>query len=251
MAYYRENRFLLPSIILAVAFVLAVLIFAMNWRSIRRDNQTVTVTGSAKKELTSDLGILRGTLTSFSPSIQDAYREIQSQKPALLEYLAKNGFPADKVEFQTLNNYPQYSSSYRNDREMMATTQPMIVGYNANQSFHVESNDVKKIQQLSLDITSLIEKGVNLNIMPPEYYYTKLADLKIAIQSEAARDAMIRGEQIAKATDRKLGPLKSAKMGVLQITPKNSNMISDYGVNDVSSIEKELTAVVNATFEIE
>jgi hypothetical protein len=39
-------------------------------------------------------------------------------------------------------------------------------------------------------------------------------------------------------------------MGVLQITPKFSNMISDYGINDLSSIEKEITAVVNASFEI-
>jgi hypothetical protein len=39
-------------------------------------------------------------------------------------------------------------------------------------------------------------------------------------------------------------------MGVLQITPKNSNVISDYGMNDVTSIEKEITAVVSASFEI-
>jgi hypothetical protein len=40
-------------------------------------------------------------------------------------------------------------------------------------------------------------------------------------------------------------------MGVLQITPVNSNLTSDYGINDASSIEKEITAVVNATFRIE
>ena len=89
------------------------------------------------------------------------------------------------------------------------------------------------------------------SISQPEYYYTKLADLKIEIQAAAAKDAMTRGQKIAEATSRKLGTLTNARMGVLQITPKNSNMISDYGMNDVSSIEKELTAVVNASFEIE
>lgn len=39
-------------------------------------------------------------------------------------------------------------------------------------------------------------------------------------------------------------------MGVLQITPENSNMTSDYGINDVSAIRKEITAVVNADFQI-
>jgi hypothetical protein len=45
--------------------------------------------------------------------------------------------------------------------------------------------------------------------------------------------------------------MRNARMGVLQITPINSNMVSDYGMNDVSSIQKEVTAVVNASFEIE
>jgi hypothetical protein len=39
-------------------------------------------------------------------------------------------------------------------------------------------------------------------------------------------------------------------MGVFQITPRFSTEISDYGVNDVSSIDKDVTAVVRATFVI-
>jgi hypothetical protein len=62
---------------------------------------------------------------------------------------------------------------------------------------------------------------------------------------------MVRGQRIAKATGRELGALRSARMGVLQITPENSNLTSDYGVNDVSSIRKEITAVVSANFAIE
>lgn len=85
----------------------------------------------------------------------------------------------------------------------------------------------------------------------PEYHYTKIADLKIEVQAAAARDAMVRAQKIAEATDRDLGPMRNARMGVLQITPKLSNQISDYGINDLSSIEKEITAVVNASFEID
>ena len=108
-----------------------------------------------------------------------------------------------------------------------------------------------KFKELSLDITSLIEKGVSFNVEQPEYHYTKMADLKIEIQAAAAKDAMIRAQKIAEATDRDLGPMRSARMGVLQITPKFSNAISDYGINDLSSIEKEIIGVVNASFEIE
>jgi hypothetical protein len=78
-----------------------------------------------------------------------------------------------------------------------------------------------------------------------------MAELKIEIQAEAAKDAMVRAQKIADATDRDLGPMRSARMGVLQITPKFSNAISDYGINDLSSIDKEIVGVVNASFQIE
>ena len=102
-----------------------------------------------------------------------------------------------------------------------------------------------------MEISSLVERGVSFQVNQPEFYNTKVGDIKIEIQAEAAKDAMIRGQRIAQATGRKLGTLKSARMGVLQITPENSNMTSDYGVNDISSIRKEITAVVNANFEID
>lgn len=51
-------------------------------------------------------------------------------------------------------------------------------------------------------------------------------------------------------TGRDLGPLTGARMGMLQITPVLSNMVSDYGFNDQSSIEKKITGVVSATYRI-
>jgi hypothetical protein len=44
--------------------------------------------------------------------------------------------------------------------------------------------------------------------------------------------------------------LTGARMGVLQITPVLSNNVSDYGMNDLSSIEKKITGVVSATYRI-
>lgn len=108
-----------------------------------------------------------------------------------------------------------------------------VLAYNASQMIDVQSKDVAKIKQVSLDITSLVNKGVNFSVNPPEYYYTKLAGLKVEIQADAAKDALNRAQKIAEATGSDLGPITTARMGVIQITPVNSNMISDYGINDV------------------
>lgn len=83
-----------------------------------------------------------------------------------------------------------------------------------------------------------------------QYFYTKIVDLKVEVQALAVRNAMIRAEKIADATDRELGPLRDARMGVLQITPLLSTQVSDYGINDLSTIKKKISAVVNAAFVI-
>ena len=241
----KNNHLFLPAVIIGVSFIIGVVFFTNAWKSNQSANQTISVTGSAKKEIVSDLGFLRGTISVQSSTSESAFAELNRQKPILISYLERKGFPKDKIEFNTINSYPVYEMSdqgYQTGR---------INGYVYSQRIEIQSTDVNKIKELSLDITSLIERGVSFNVEQPEYHYTKMADLKIEIQAAAAKDAMIRAQKIAEATDRDLGPMRSARMGVLQITPKFSNAISDYGINDLSSIEKEIIGVVNASFEIE
>jgi hypothetical protein len=44
-------------------------------------------------------------------------------------------------------------------------------------------------------VTELINKGLELNSMRPEYYYTQLAALKIEMISEATKDATFAGSE--------------------------------------------------------
>jgi hypothetical protein len=238
-----KNPIVSAAVIFSIAFLIVGFIMSSTWKQHIRSNQTITVTGSAKKDIISDLGILKGSLNSRATTAQEAYRQLVNQKPALIAYLSKYGFTQDKINFQTVISTPLYEmvNGYNTNN---------IIGYSYSQRIEIQSNDVQKIKNISLDISSLIENGINFEVEQPEYYYTNLAQVKIEIQAEAAKDAMTRAKKIAESTDSKIGTLRNARMGVLQITPKNSNQVSDYGINDVSSIEKEITSVVNASFEI-
>lgn len=241
----NKNSNTFSFLILGISLIICSIIFVSAWRSNYSSNQTITVTGSAKKEITSDLGILRGSISVEGLTAGNAYKELQRQKPILIAYLESKGFPAKDIEFFTMNNYPIYeigANGYQTN---------VVRAFNYNQRIEIKSTDVNKIKNISLEIPSLIEKGVSFNVEMPEYHYTKIADVKIEIQAEAAKDAMNRASRIALSTGRELGPMRSARMGVIQITPRLSNQISDYGINDLSSIEKEITAVVTASFEIE
>lgn len=240
----NKSNNIIPFAILGSSFLLGVIIFVFTWKSNYNSNQVINVTGSAKREIVSDLGMIKGTVSVEGTTAEAAYKELKRQIPLLLDYLTSKGFPKDKIDLQTINSYPLYQMGAN------GYTTNIIRGYTYSQKFQFSSTNVQNIKAISLDLPSVVERGVNLRLDMPEYHYTKLADLKIEIQAAAAKDAKTRAEKIAQATGREIGPLRDAKMGVIQITPRLSNQVSDYGINDLSSIDKEITAVVNASFII-
>jgi hypothetical protein len=69
--------------------------------------------------------------------------------------------------------------------------------------------------------------------------------------AKATENAKLRASNMVKATGNRIGFMRSAKMGVFQLTPVNSTEVSDWGMNDTTSLDKKVTAVVNASFSIE
>jgi len=67
---------------------------------------------------------------------------------------------------------------------------------------------------------------------------------------KASENAKQRAEKMAKATGNSIGFMRSARMGVFQITPVTSTDISDWGINDTSSLDKKVMAVVTVSFAI-
>lgn len=241
----EKNNLLIPLSVLSGAIVLSVIIFSLVWKSSKNADQTITVTGSAKKAIVSDLGIQRGTLQAASFDRKSAYQMVAQQMPTVLKYLEEKGFTKEQVEVFGITGYPVFEMNPQGYQTQK------VSHFVYSQRFEVRSNDVKKIKELSLTLGSLVEKGLDVQPDMPEYLFTKIDDLKIEIQAEAAKNAMERADKIARATGRSLGSLRNARMGVIQITPFNSTMVTDYGINDVSSIDKEITAVVSASFEID
>lgn len=230
--------------LLGGSLIIAVLIFSLVWKSTKNADQTITVTGSAKKAIVSDFAIQGGTIQATGRERKAAFQKVQEQLPVIQKFLADKGMKADQYEFFAINGYPIYEIGPNGN-----PTQN-ISYYSYMQRFEIRSNDVNKIKELSVELGSLVEKGLDINIDMPQYLFTKIDELKIEMQAEAAKNAMDRADKIAESTGRSLGPLRTARMGVIQITRKNSSEISDYGMNDITSIEKEVTAVVSASFEI-
>jgi len=232
--------------LLALGLVGAAWTLGAHAMGVANSRATITVTGSAKKTIRADLAVWRGSFNAQSPRIEDAYAELESSARRVRAYLVGKGFADSALVFSQV----QTQTQFRRSREGMELSGGAPEGYRLVQTVEVRSRDVERLERLARESTELIRQGVRFESYPPEYLVTTLADLKVEMLAAATRDAKARASEMARNAGSKVGRLRSARMGVFQVTPANSTMVTDYGINDTSSIEKDITSVVSVSFEI-
>jgi hypothetical protein len=230
---------------LAIGLVLGSAIFSWGFMRSKNRDQTITVTGSARKRIRSDLVIWKAGVSYQSAVLSDAYRALAESVPRVKAYMISKGIAENQITISSISSQTLHAKS--NDGEDSG----QITGYSLKQELEVRSNDVDKIAKIAREATELINQGILLESMPPAYTYTKLGDLKIEMLADAAKDAQLRAKKIAESTGSSIGSVRSARMGVLQITPADSNEVSGEGMNDTSALEKDITAVVNISFAVD
>lgn len=228
---------------LAVGLVLAGLVTAGALKNLRRADDNITVTGSAKRPIRADYAVWRPSLSAQNLSVNDAFQQVQSGTASVVAFLKAQGVPDSSV---TLN--PVETSTVESYNP---NGPPRPPAYRVTQNFEIRLSDVDAMTKLARASSTLVSQGVPLTGSSPEYLYTKLADIRIAMLGEATKDARVRAERIAQSVDLKLGKVRSVRLGVFQITPRNSTEVSDMGVNDVTSVDKDITAVVRVDFGVE
>lgn len=244
----RNGQIFNAGVALSVALVLSSAICAWAFTRAKASEQTVTVTGSARKRIKSDLIVWRASVTYQSEELSEAYRALKERVPRVKAYLVSKGVAEGEIVVSSVSTQALHE---KGDEEEGGGDSGRITGYRLSQTVEVRSTDVDRVAAISREVTELIEQGIFLESSAPEYHYTKLGDLKVQMLAEAAKDAKMRAQQIASSTGSTIGDVRSARMGVLQITAADSNEVSDYGVNDTSSLEKDITAVVNVSFAVD
>lgn len=235
----EKFQILLLGLCLALGGICATYIVASK---LSRD--VITVTGSYSQVVTSDRGSYEFEVVSRDSSRAAAYSVLRKQKPIVIKYLKSQGFKDEEIEEKYINGYNiyQYTSN--------GNSTDNVIGFNASQKYTVKSDDVEKIKKLSTEINALTEQGINISGYEPSYFYSKLSDLKVEMLEKASKDAKQRATAMLKATHNRVGKIQSLQMGVFQITPEDSNDVSDSGISDSSSIKKKVTSVANVTFRI-
>jgi hypothetical protein len=227
------------AVILSLGFIISSLIVSWTLYHIKTFDQSLQVIGSAKQQVTSDW--VKWDVVFSRPvtmaSVKSGNELMKADLAKVLAFFKKNGFSEDMLTVSAVTMEQLYNENSK------GPTQYML-----RQHVEVQSKDVQKITRLSKDAQTLVENGVVLSSGPVEYFYSKLPELRVSLLKGATLDAMQRANSIAKSSGQKVGPLKAASAGVVQVLSLNSMNVSDYGTYDTSHIEKEVMVSVKATF---
>ncbi len=240
-----KNHYFYAALAISIGLVVSSLVLGWSYTNKKSGDEAVTVTGSARKRIKSDLVIWSAGVSYQSAQLSEAYRQLAENIPNIKKYLISKGIAENQITVSAI------SSTTLHERDANGNESSEITGYSLRQEVEVRSDDVDRIALVAREATELINQGILLESSPPRFFYTELGGLKIEMLGEAANDAKLRAERIAASTGNKIGTVRSARMGVMQITAADSTEVSDAGINDTSTIDKDVTAVVNISFAVQ
>ena len=240
----------LAALVLGLSLIAGTLITTRTIEYVKTFNTALlTSTGTAEQVVTSDQVKWTGnfSVNADQAAMKDAYTQMDLARVTVLAFLRQNGVPEAEITFTPVAMRQNYADCKANP-DACGKYGPTT--YVLSQTVRVESADVPKVTALSQDAGALIRQGVFFSTAQVEYFYSKLPELRAKLLAEATKDAQQRAEQIAASTGGRIGQLVSLTTQPLQLTPVNSNSVSDAGQYDTSTIEKKLTAIVRASFRL-
>ena len=237
-------RLSLVAVILALGMILSAALVSKLFVRLRHE-QAIKVKGYAEQDVTSDIGKFNCACSVRGVSLQEAHDKLQASRNRVQAYLQQEQFPGADIIVQPI----QITKVVKRDAQGKVTNE--IQYYDLMQRIAVTSSNVAAIRDVSIAISTLIKEGIDIGVMPPEFYVSTLPVTKLELLAKATDDAYRRAVVLAENSRGRVGALISARQGVLQITARHSTDTSGYGVYDTATIEKTAKAVVTLEYAIE
>lgn len=205
--------------VFGIAIVLAAIFLGNAYSQKFKEENVVSVTGLGEVKFESNLIVWKGMFSRNSSNLKEAYAMLEKDSQMVRAYINKDGVSDSIVNFSAIDIIEVYDDKFNDGRYVGRT----FAGYRLEQKVEIQSVNIDKVESLGGGITELINDGINIVSYQPQYYYTKLDDIKLELISKATEDARQRAEKIAENSNCKLGKLQKARMGIVQITATNSS----------------------------
>jgi hypothetical protein len=227
---------------IAIAVVVTAHIFAGTIHDVRHSRDTLSVTGSARVPIDANLVRWSLTVAPHASSAARAARRLRRESGYVRNFLRQAGVPPDAISLSVVRT------------DVIVTRLPhrrTRTTYTVSQSLELSMRRINVVENVATRVGELIERGIEVSAGPLQYLSTQLIKAKLSALAAATGEARHRAEILVRGLGGKLGRMRSSSQGVFQVTPRDSTDVSDYGINDTSSREKDVYAVVSATFDVE
>ncbi len=238
----NSNKIIYFAIIIGICLIISASIGSFTFYEVRKPEDIISVTGSVREKVTSDIVIWTSEFSRTVPAgdLKEGYQIIQNDRKLVLEFFEDNGFSEDDLNITPVFMEQLYMYDPNAPKENLL-----------KQTVTIQSGDVDKITNMAKNIDGLINSGVIFSIRSLQYYYSGLPELRINLIPDAINDAKMRAQKIAEGSGKKIGTIKSSNLGVVQVLPVNSTEVSNWGTYDTTTIEKEVMIPVTVTFTLE
>jgi uncharacterized protein len=207
----------------------------------RHSRDTLSVTGSARVPISANLVRWALTVDPEAATPAAAARRMRAEVKAVEAFLHRGGIPASAVTAAVVRTEEHVTPLPHHRRR---------IRYRVSQQLDVATKQIDVVEHAAAGVGGLIERGLDVSAEPLAYISTELSEAKLRALERATAEARRRAEILVHGLGGKLGRMRSSSQGVYQVTPRDSTDVSDYGINDTSSREKDVNAVVSATFAV-
>lgn len=205
----------------------------------RMGERYVTVKGLVERNVKSDLALWTVIYTAAGPDLNQGNAASEEDLKLVMAFATAHGFNSDEIEVQPAAVTDTFASQYQN-RQPDPSHRFII-----KSGVRIRSSRVDKVRQASQDTSELVKRGVVLGEnypQAPQYFFTRLNDIRPAMLAEATRSARAVAEQFALDSHSRLGPIRRANQGVFEVTSRDAS--GDQSQTDEqNSIDKKVRLV--------
>jgi uncharacterized protein len=199
----------------------------------------VSVKGLAERDVKADLAVWTISYTATGRGLAEANAALAQDQTVVTTFATAHGFAAAEIEVQPTTVTDTFAN--QTDRRAPDPEQRYVI----RGGIRIRSSKVDQVRRASQDTSDLVKQGVVLGEnypQAPQYFFTRLNDIRPAMLADATRSARAVAEQFAADSHSELGAIRHASQGVFQVTGRDSNGENGAG-DDQSSLAKKVRLV--------
>jgi hypothetical protein len=242
MAAFSEK--ILPSILIAASVVVAGWSVGEGLKSFRQADRHLTIKGLAEQDVKSDFAIWTLSFRRAAANYDEVRRQLTDDREAVVVFLLSQGFVESEIERRPLQITDLLARDYGQ--------QDVTFRYTGQASVTVRSANVDAVAKAANSIDPLIQQGVQMSQEgpmggSPRYLLRGFNDIKPVLLEQAVSNAAEQAQKFAADAGARLGSLKRANQGTIQILDDDG---SD-GFTSGQTIGKRLRVVSTFVYSLD